>query len=162
MPLSFEKAIFEYPHLLKTTLYYQNFSEFLKYFNEEQIKILFYEDFKKNGQESVQSLFEFLKVDPAFVPRGIDKPKNVGVTKKMAHPSLKKMANFLSGIPVIASVNNFNKVITMIAKYYPKTKQIEPNWPFETKQKYLSYVKNDAIRILDYANKPHDIWTLNI
>lgn len=162
MPLSFGKAIFEYPHLLKTTMYYQNLSEFLKYFDENQIKILFYEDFKRNGQESVQSIFEFLGIDTGFVPNGIDKPKNVGATKKMAHPSLKKIANILSRFPGFTSVNNFNRGISMIAKYYPKTKQIEPQWSFETKQKFLSYVKDDSTKILDYANKSHDIWTLNI
>jgi len=162
MPLSFERAVFEYPHLLKTTLYYQNMIEYLKYFNEKQIKVLFYEDFKRNGQEAVQGIFEFLGVNPEFVPNGIDKPKNVGSTKKMAHPSLKKIANILSRIPGFASASNFNMGISTVAKYYPKTKLIEPSWSFETKKRFLCYIKNDAIKILDYANKSHDIWTLAI
>lgn len=82
MEKTFEKAIFEYPHFFKTTQYYNNLSSFKKYFNKRQIKVIFFEDFKENTLDTVQDIFTFLEVDSTFVPKDIDKPRNVGVSKK--------------------------------------------------------------------------------
>ncbi len=54
--------------------YHSHLSEWLKYFAADQIKVLIYEeDILKNKEQTVDSLFRFLEVDPEFKPNAIER-----------------------------------------------------------------------------------------
>jgi len=48
--------------------YYRHLCRFLDYFPREQIKIYFYDDFKKKPLGTVKNIFDFLGVSGNFIP----------------------------------------------------------------------------------------------
>ncbi len=56
------------PDLVREGFYFKNLSPFYEQFDPRKIKILFYEDLKKNVEGLLREIFTFLEVDPAFTP----------------------------------------------------------------------------------------------
>jgi hypothetical protein len=51
--------------------------EFLRYFNKDQIKILFFEDFKNDNKGFLESICSFLEIDKSFYSDYNFQPKNI-------------------------------------------------------------------------------------
>ena len=49
-------------------LYYKQIQTFLKYFKEEQLKVVLYDDVSENSNQVVEELFTFLNIDQGFIP----------------------------------------------------------------------------------------------
>ena len=64
--LSFLQALKADPILQRT--YHEALSAYLELFDRSQMKIILFEELSKNTLRTVQSLFEFLGVDPGFEP----------------------------------------------------------------------------------------------
>jgi hypothetical protein len=54
--------------VLKACDYYHNLLPFYEQFSHESIKILFFDELKKDAASFVAKIYRFLEVDPAFVP----------------------------------------------------------------------------------------------
>lgn len=54
-------------HYTKAGFYYSQLSEFYQKFNDQQIKVLLYDDFIQNPDDSVRSIFNFIGVDSNIV-----------------------------------------------------------------------------------------------
>lgn len=158
MPLDFEEAVFSYPHFYETTLYYRNLSVFRRCFSRQQIKVIFFEDFTTKTLETVQDIYSFLEVDPDYVPSGIYHPTNVGKKKKMHHISFKLVANTIYHLPLPEMAKTL--MVNKLANIWPKCNLIESHWSDEGKKHFLKLIRNDAIKILSYGNKPSTFWSI--
>lgn len=49
-------------------MYYTQINNYLKYFNSDQLHIVLYEDLRQDIEGQVKGMFEFLDVDPDFLP----------------------------------------------------------------------------------------------
>ena len=61
----------EYPRskeILEYGLYYKHVTNYLNYFNENQLTIIFLEDIKKKPIQTAQNLYRFLGVSPNYIP----------------------------------------------------------------------------------------------
>jgi hypothetical protein len=56
--------------------YYKILQKWFKYFNKNQIKILIYEDIKKNPEKVVKELYSFLEIDDTYSPKSLYKKVN--------------------------------------------------------------------------------------
>ena len=162
MPLDFEKAVFDYPHLLETTFYFRNIREYIRLFGEDKIKIVFYEDLKNDSLTLIQEIYEFLEVDPQFIPNGLNKPQNQGATKKMAHPSLRTLTSFIYNLQLEPFKSKNNAIVNLVSKYYPRVGQINPVWTEGAKQKLISQLQEDSQVLLSYCGKPLKFWNIDL
>lgn len=64
--LSFLEAL-KADHYLQRT-YHTGLSAYLEHFNRDKLKVVLFEDLAKDTMRTVQSVFEFLGVDPSFEP----------------------------------------------------------------------------------------------
>jgi len=62
--------------LLEKGLYYNQISKYLKYFPKERIKVLIFEETIKYPEKNLRNLFEFLGVNPNFIPPNCNKNIN--------------------------------------------------------------------------------------
>jgi hypothetical protein len=58
--------------------YYKHLNNWLKHFQKKQIKILYYEEVKRNPKKYAKELFAFLGIDKKFVPPSLSKKINPG------------------------------------------------------------------------------------
>lgn len=158
MSLDIKDAIFNYPHFLKTTLYYKNLSLYKKYFSDEQIHVVLFEDFINDPIVVIKDIFNFLDIQTSYKPHNIRKPLNKGSTKNMRHPILKYVSSILSQL--VWDSKTHNKIINKIEKHFPMVEQKPFNLDYNTYNKFICNIKDDAINMLNYCNKPISTWTL--
>ncbi len=79
--LTFEDVIQKYPEFVAIGFYHQHIKNYLKYFSRENIKIIFQEKIKENNLKVIQEIYDFLEVDPNFVPDSLNKKINIIASK---------------------------------------------------------------------------------
>lgn len=90
---------------LEGGMYSYNLKAYLKYFPQEQIKVIFMEDLQKDVRKTMKEVYAFLGVDPDFVIPNIEKKNTYKKSKiKLLDPILGKnkklskvIANMLPG-----------------------------------------------------------------
>lgn len=65
-----------YHDWLSPGFYHQHLKRFKKYFPEENIEILVFDDLKEDDEEFIQSIFDFIDVKPEFKPSLLDEKSN--------------------------------------------------------------------------------------
>ena len=68
--------------------YYEQLQPYFQQFPREQIKVIIYEEFKKNPSKILAEVFGFLNVEPGFVPDISFKPNVSGLQKSRAFQSV--------------------------------------------------------------------------
>jgi len=157
MSLDFSEAVRSYPHLLGTTRYWTHLDNFRKYFCDNQIHVIFFEDFINNTGYELKKCCNFLKVDSDFKFRDINKPINSAKNKKMDRFLLYniKKKNIIEKvkkiIPRRIRVEIYNN---LIKKSVPQN----VHWNEEIKKWVLEQLYCDIKSILRYGSKPNDFW----
>ncbi|MBS3091799.1 sulfotransferase domain-containing protein [Candidatus Pacearchaeota archaeon] len=101
---SFEEAFFAEKNILykkgdgyqERGYYYKHLKRYFELFSRENIKIILYDDFKKDNEKVIKELYEFLGVDPLFKPSIIGKRINERTGTKFR--GIKKVITFLAKI----------------------------------------------------------------
>ena len=69
---------------IKRGFYYSQLLPFFQCFKPEQIKILLYDDLCKNPHSFIRDLFQYIEVDPNFIPNMSKKVREGGLPKNKA------------------------------------------------------------------------------
>lgn len=64
----FDRFLDEHPNALERNLYHQQLSRYLDLFPRERVKILLFEPFTADPTAAIGEVYDFLGVDPAFIP----------------------------------------------------------------------------------------------
>jgi len=73
----FDEAIREKGTMhIQKGLYYKQLTRYLKYFDRNQICVVFFDDIRKNPEEMLKKVYGFLGVDDSFVPKNIRSKSN--------------------------------------------------------------------------------------
>lgn len=79
--------------IIEHGFYYQHLQRYLQYFRREQMLILLYDDLTTDPQGFIQRIFEFLAVDPTFVPSVLEKRINESFRPQGVRASLIRKLN---------------------------------------------------------------------
>lgn len=159
MSLNFEKSIFEYPPFIESCKYWKQINGYRKYFSDEQIKIILFEDYVNKPEQVFESIFNFLDIKNVEI-KNLNKKYNSSSQKKMINPKINKylptsIINLLRSVKMPKTIKQFLKNI--VTDDIPEVdSEITP----ELKQKILNELNTDIKKILDYANKEPDYWNL--
>lgn len=128
-PLSLEKAIEQEEerinnnwgwdwHYTKVGMYSQQIKRYLNYFEPEQLKILFYDDFRENPVGVMTEIYQFLGVDDSFV-LNIQRRKNEGYLpkNKLVHKFLFTSNPLKSFLEKILPRSLYKKLIENLKKW---------------------------------------------
>lgn len=108
---SYREAIEKMPEkFLHTSLYFKNLKRYFDIFPSNQIKVLFYEDIKKDSKSFLKSLYNFLEV-PEFFPEDIDKVVNKG-----KHPKSQALMDIIGKSKLFIYQNGMEKIIPVLRK----------------------------------------------
>jgi hypothetical protein len=73
---TFEEELIKNPQLVDLCFYHRLLTPYFDWFPREQIYVSIYEDFFADEKKSIGELFEFLEIDPGFVPSFLGKRVN--------------------------------------------------------------------------------------
>jgi hypothetical protein len=158
MSLDFNKAVLEYPHFLGTCKYWEHLSAYRKYFTDEDILVLTFEDFVEDQLDILKRCYGFLEVDESYINNVEVTKKNAGNKKRMTRPSIGKIKSFLND-----EITNFiPEKIKSFVRDTIGTKNVpqKVDWDSEVKQKVLEILKQDVIQILRYCGKQENYWKM--
>jgi Sulfotransferase family len=139
---------------VKESFYYRRLKRYLDLFPKEQIKIYIFEEFKKDPAGTIVDLYDFLGVDPSFVPD----------TSVQHNPG---------AIPKIRVLNRlfYNSTFINMAKsvvpegLHVKLKQIQqlnqtttPKFPPDLRSKLLSFYRDDILKLETLLDRDLSIW----
>lgn len=115
---NFENVIDNHPEVVADNYYWKHINSYLQYFNEEQIKILFFEDLKDNPSFFLKELYGFLEVSTSFEPEFLNKKINSSaqprvpflgtvskiIARKLRQFEMYKLLDFLKWNPLVRNV----------------------------------------------------------
>ena len=155
---SFTEALRLNPIFLDSNRYWTQISFYMEDFNIDNIKIVFFEDFKADPNEFVNDLFKFLEVDPFSLDftrtvynRSKGKLAETNITRALRKiPKFKFLRDSLPG------------EIRLLAKKALKKKVVDrPSYDLSTIKWLEKELTPEVEQILHYCGKPPDFWKLD-
>jgi len=155
VPMDFSQAVREFRPLIEGTLYSRNLEEYRRYFPDEQILILFLEDFQADSRQVLEMCDRFLEVDPAVRVSQTATPQNISAQKYIESEWLRKLRR-LPGAELVGKFTptSFKRLLEKTGTPLPP----RPQWDASTQQWALEQVRADAQSILAYAGKSPNFW----
>lgn len=156
--LSFEEALKTKNKFTNQGLYFQHLKRYFDIFPRDNIKILIFEEVKKEPLKYIQEVYDFLGVDGAYEPKTID--KKVNKSREFRFQGLHIM---LCNMFKKLKINRlFVKLrLTWLTKAFKKlnTKKTEtPKIKPETRQYLYNKFKDDINNLENLINKDLSIW----
>ncbi|MFI5171741.1 MAG: sulfotransferase domain-containing protein [Chitinophagales bacterium] len=135
-------------------LYYEQVKRYIDIFGREQVKIIFTEDMKKNGQQVIKELYDFIGVDSSFVP-DISKKYNEVFT-----PRYKNVTWFLNktGIRPLMKKLSPRFIKNLFVKLFYKQKGEKNEIPQQAKEFLIGQFKEDVKKLSQLLNKDLSYW----
>ncbi len=133
--------------------YYQQVKRYLEIFDRKQVKIFFYDDYKKDAGRTVKLLFEFLEIDSTI---------NVDTKTKYnegGSPRFGKLNYFINQFGIIswAKRNLPRSMRTTFKRYFYSQKEMPVITPKE-RAWLIEYYKEDVLELSNLLNKDLSHW----
>ncbi len=129
---------------LKHGMYYENIKRYLDIFDKNQVKIIIFEEFIRNTEKSLQSLFDFLNIDLS-IPENVDQvynqfalPRNQISSSIIRNQTLKKIVKNI--LPRRTSTYIYETFF--VKKGYKK-----PDMKNEDRELLVRFYENDVEKI---------------
>jgi hypothetical protein len=127
---------------LELGLYYEQILRILKYFPKEQFKILFFEDYIKNTQNTLKEIFEFLEIDTNYIINFSSKHN------KASLPRSKKINALLVKIGILKKLKDFfGRETRKKLKGLLYTDKNLPGINIHDKQYLISFYRDDVEKL---------------
>jgi hypothetical protein len=156
---SFKNMLKEYPNLIDTSRYWFQIQQYRKYFGDDQILVLFFEELKKNPEGVLTQCFKFLGVDPEVKLVNPAEHRHATGQFKVESDLLRSMRENnlirLASRVLPAPVKN-----TLKAKFEIRVDS-RPEWSDDLRRWVISEISGDVSTFLDYYGKPADYWDLS-
>lgn len=147
-------------HYVEAGKYGKQLTSYFEIFNKEQIKVILFEDFKKETSKVVKSTFEFLGVNKGFTPK-LDIQYNVsGIPKfQILHNYLRRESKLRKVLGCFISEKNRdlirNKILNFNIGSSPKLKP-------ETRIKLENFFKDDFQKLKELIAIEEKRWFKNV
>jgi hypothetical protein len=154
-PSQFNDSVRKYLPIVGTSKYFENIQGYRPYFRDRQIHIIFLEDLVKRREQALNRCFKFLGVEPLASKLKNNESQNASAEKRIAAPGLKVLQKFT----ILEKNKKFAPVFIKraVRNYLSRSIPI-PEWDKKTLAWAIGEVKEDAIRLLNYAGKPDNFW----
>lgn len=155
---SIGEAVDRNASLVTFGLYWKQLTRYLDAFPEEQILVVFLEDFAENPSEELSRIYEHIGVDPTFVPEEPGRERNASQDYREDGT----LASALRELPGFGALKGAvpHRTRAWIRNQLTREFDATPNWDRTELEAVRSYFRQDARNILDYCGKPVDYWKL--
>jgi hypothetical protein len=156
----FKKMLREYSNLIDTSRYWFQIQRYRKYFGDDQILVLFFEELKKNPEMVLKQCFTFLSVDPSVKIANPAERRNVTRQFSAEVDLLKRMRKN-------AALDVIGRLIPVFLKNFLKERleirvDSRPPWDEAMRCWVIDEISYDVRTFLDFYNKPVDFWDMSI
>ncbi len=156
---SFNKAVRDDPHMLSVSKYWHQISAYRQYFSDDQILVLFLEDFKADADATVQRCLDFIAADPTIKIPDASTPRNVWQGKVHDRAALdvaRRMPLFDQARDILPM-----GVRKSLRQIFKKPIETRPTWDPAVRRWAVQQLENDTKQFLEFYGKPDAFWPLH-
>jgi hypothetical protein len=155
-PATINEAVARQPNLVRHGLYWRNLSVYRRCFTDEQILVLFLEDFARDPQAQLRRCFSHLGVDPDVTIEGTHRPRNAARDYRKDGRVARRLRAATSFSTLKARMPPW---LVRLAKAGLTTKiSYALDWDPGLKASVASEFADDSPRFLRYCGKHPDFW----
>jgi len=157
----FDETVRNEAEYVEKGLYEEQLKRYLQYFSKDQLHIIVLEEFKKNSDEVLKKLYQFVGVDETFVPDNLKEKSNAA--KAIKSPFVSKLMGWFSAVMValkLSSVLTYLKEIglkKLVMKFNTDKVEYAP-MTAETKSFLQLQFLDDINRLEKLINKDLSAW----
>ena len=153
----FAEALKKSPHIVDTSLYWKQISRYRDFYPDENLLLLFFEDFVSNPHDIIKRAYRFLGVNPELATADPAQPKHVTADVRVDGAVIR----LIQKLPGARALRNLapelrRKVKTKLRKPLPN----RPEWPPELRREVIQQLADDTAEFLKFCGKPSDYWKL--
>ena len=153
---NFDRTIYYHSMYLNTSRYWSHLSRFRRYFSDDQIHLVFLEEFKENPVLELKKIYQFLDVDPEFKAPNSSRVINA-TNQKFRDGSLTKLLRQNKFFKPLQKMSP--KILKNLLIPVFKVKNTgHPVWKEQTLEWALEELRDDSLRLLEYAGKESTFW----
>lgn len=160
MPWSFVEAVKRYPLLLEGSFYWEPIEKCLRFTDQGQIHVIFFEDLVAEPTETLRRCMEFLEVAPDALPVGAWRAENRSaekrVTPRFLWPLMRADVRGPIRRVVPTWIRRMLKLNALASAPMP-----EPRWDGDTLRWVIEEIEEDTRRFLEFAGKPPSCWSFD-
>jgi hypothetical protein len=158
-PAEFRTALREIPEIIEGNLYWKNVSAYRRAFSEEQILVLFFDDFKVDAATTVARCFEFLGLDSDVELDDSTRARNTRRTKRSDRGLLSALRR-VPGFDRLRDVLVPESVRPAVKKLLTEPVPQSPEWDRESFDWLVERLRPDTVRFLEHHGKFEEFWDL--
>jgi hypothetical protein len=149
-------AIERWPHFVDSSLYWKQVEAYRRFYPDDRILILFFEDLVERPHEVMRCCYEFLGVDPGLSEMDRFEASHVSARKRIDGAMLRALRR----VPLARRLKNLapgaaRRLMSMLRKPLPH----RPEWPDGLRREVAAKVKPDAEALLAFCGR-QDIWRI--
>jgi hypothetical protein len=149
--------------LVESSNYWNEIRRFRKHFPDEQILVVFFEDFVEDWHGTLRRCFEFLEVDPDASIDESQRHLNRSKDKRIRRPAVSR----LRALPGMETAFALARRALPEAVRAPIRNRVlnarvdaRPAWSSESRRWVVDQLRGDTERFLAAYGKPSDFWDL--
>jgi Sulfotransferase domain len=160
-PYSLEDCLQMFPQMIQDTRYWERISKFRNKFGDEAISVVFLEELISKQQETLESCFTHLGVDPAKFPGASGVNLNAGESKLYDTRLLRRIRNFQPTGLQLAKIDPFtqDKLLAPLRLRRPFGKKTV-YWDADSLAHFQREIAPDSLRFLEFYGRPASLWNL--
>ena len=148
-------------HYKRKGFYFALLKPYFDLFEQESIKVYFFDDLKKNPQKIMKDIYKFLGVDHCFVPNFTVKhnPSGIPRSKKLHTYLLKKVWSKGSQSNRTNRLRLASDFLQQIeSSIFQLNLKQKPKISKETRRKFVDVYKEDVLNLQDLVNRDLSQW----
>jgi len=156
VPDSINEAVSAHPSLVTFGLYWKHLNVYRRLFEDDQILLVFLEDFAEDPMLVLAEVFRHIGVEPGFEPRDPTTPRNAASRARRD----RWFASGLRRLPAFRALKDRlpRPAIDLLKRFGTARYDIRVDWDEETLNSVRDILMDDARKLLDFCGKPRDFW----
>ena len=153
---SFGEAVRTWPPLMNASRYWERVNDYREHYPDEQILVLFFEDFKIDPQAELRRCFEFLGVDSSFKVSDPSTAKNTRADKRTDRVMMRWIRKYPAYVKLSWALPRWLK--EKLKPVLRRKIKVEIEWDVATRQWVIDEIAADSRKFLEFYGKPAEYW----
>lgn len=149
-------ALERWPHIIDTSLYWTQISAYRRYYPDDRILVLFFEDLVERPAELLRRCYAFLGVDPKLGESGQFRASHISAQKRLDGPLIRGLQRlpFARKLKAIAP-DLARAIMPMFRRPLPS----RPEWPPGLRREVSARLEADMREFLEFYGRP-GLWRI--
>jgi len=157
---SFDETL-RIPGVVESANYWEEIGRYREHFPDDQILVLFLEDFIADDRAVLRRCFEFLGVDPDVEISETGRHLNPGHEKTIPRRGFTHLRN-LPGIrhvyPIVIGLLP-DSIRRSVSERFLRITPKKPAWTRESRDRVVGVLRENTAKFLEFYGKPADFWS---